>query len=158
MATCQVATYKGKVAQTTYFSASGGRTESRFLGGPPVPWLESVKDPYDHYSPQHRWTFRFSQAEMDSRLAPYLDGKLRRIEVTKRGDSPRIDYANLVGSRGTTEVRGDTLATALGLYDRWATFERSGGGKGRVERVVASEVPADLPVPGGSVGVPDPRP
>lgn len=122
----QVATFAGEVAQTTYFSSSGGRTESGFLGAPEVPYLRSVADPYDYYSPQHRWTFRFSQAEMDSRLGPYVRGRLRDVVVTKRGDSPRIDYARLVGSRGATTIRGDTLAAALGLYDRWAFFTKVG--------------------------------
>jgi stage II sporulation protein D len=120
----QVVTYHGKVIQATYFSSSGGRTESRFLGGPKVPYYESVKDPYDRYSPQHRWTFRFSQREMDSRLGPYVDGRLRRIKVLKRGDSPRIVTAKLIGSRGSSKVRGDTLQVALGLYDRWAYFKK----------------------------------
>ena len=120
----QVATYRGEVAQTTYFSSSGGRTESRFLGGPRVPYLRSVKDPYDYYSPLHRWTERFSQAEIDSRLAAYADGSVRRIEVTKRGDSPRIVRARLIASGGTTAIAGDTLQSALGLYSRWAFFKR----------------------------------
>ncbi len=61
---------------------------------------------------------------MNSRLGPYLDGSLRKIKVTKRGDSPRIDEAKLIGSGGTTKIRGDTLQYALGLYDRWAYFKR----------------------------------
>jgi stage II sporulation protein D len=125
----QVATFKGEVAQTTYFSSSGGRTESGFLGAPDVPYLKSVADPYDYYAPRHRWKFRFSQAAMDSRLGRYVRGGLREIKVIKRGDSPRIDYAKLVGTQGTTTVRGDTLRAALGLYDRWAFFKkvRTGG-------------------------------
>lgn len=124
----QVATYGGDVAQTTYFSSSGGRTESGFLGAPEVPYLHSVPDPYDHYSPQHRWTFRFTQAEIDARLGPYVSGRLRGIRVTKRGDSPRIDYARLIGTGGASTIRGDTLAAALGLYDRWAYFKKVRGG------------------------------
>ncbi len=120
----QVVTYRGQIAQTVYSSSSGGITESGFLGAPDVPYLQSVKDPYDYLSPLHRWTFRFSQAEMNSRLGGYLKGSLRRIQVTKRGDSPRIDYAKLIGTRGTTTIRGDSLAAALGLYDRWAYFRR----------------------------------
>src|SRR5262245_8645801 len=120
----EVATYGGAVAQTTYFSSSGGRTESGFLGAPEVPYLHSVADPYDYYAPQHRWTFRFSQAEMDSRLGSYVRGHLREIEVPKRGDSPRIEYARLIGTGGATTIRGDTLAAALGLYDRWAFFTK----------------------------------
>lgn len=125
----QVAKFGGAVAQTTYFSSSGGRTESGFLGAPDVPYLQSVDDPYDYYSPLHEWTFRFSQAEMNARLGSYVAGSLRGIRVTKRGDSPRIDYARLIGSGGAATIRGDTLAAALGLYDRWAFFRkvRSGG-------------------------------
>ena len=120
----QVATYGGEIAQTTYFSSSGGRTESGFLGAPEVPYLQSVPDPYDYYSPQHRWTFRFSQAEMNARLGPHVPGALRAIKVTKRGESPRIEYARLIGTRGAATIRGDTLAAALGLYDRWAYFTK----------------------------------
>ena len=83
----QVATYEGDVAQTTYFSASGGQTESGFLGAPQVPYLESVPDPYDYYSPLHRWTFHFTQAEMESRLAPYVPGRFRSIRVTSAATS-----------------------------------------------------------------------
>jgi stage II sporulation protein D len=120
----QVATYGGAIAQTTYFSSSGGRTESGFLGAPDVPYLQSVDDPYDYYSPLHEWTFRFSQAEMSSRLGAYVQGGLRGIRVTKRGDSPRIEYAQLIGTGGRSTIRGDTLAAALGLYDRWAFFRK----------------------------------
>lgn len=120
----QVVTYNGEIAQTTYFSSSGGMTESRFLGGPQVPYLESVQDPYDYYSPLHRWTVSFSEAEMDARLGPYLDGALLAIRVTQRGQSPRINYAKLIGTGGTTTIRGDTLAEALGLYERWAFFKK----------------------------------
>ena len=41
----QVATYGGEVAQTTYFSSSGGRTESGFLGAPEVPYLAASTTP-----------------------------------------------------------------------------------------------------------------
>jgi stage II sporulation protein D len=120
----EVVTYHGDPIQAVYFSASGGQTESGFLGAPEVPYLQSVNDPYDDYSPLHRWTLRFTQAEMDSRLGPFVDGHLRRIKVTERGDSPRINYARLIGSDGNSMIRGDTLRSALGLYDRWAHFDK----------------------------------
>jgi stage II sporulation protein D len=120
----QVVTYQGAIAQTTYFSSSGGKTESGFLGAPKVPYLRSVDDPYDYYSPLHRWTVRFTQAQMNARLGGYVRGSLRKIRVTKRGDSPRIVTAKLVGSGGTTKIRGDSLQAALGLYSRWAYFKK----------------------------------
>ena len=121
----EVATYHGDVAQTLYFSSSGGITESHFLGGPKVPYLESVKDPYDTYSPLHRWTMRFSQSEIDAKLGSYVEGSLRKVKANRSSESPRIDSARLVGTAGTTTIRGDTLAAALGLYSRWAFFKRA---------------------------------
>jgi hypothetical protein len=61
---------------------------------------------------------------MNAKLGPYVKGRLKRIVVTKRGDSPRIDRAKLIGSGGVAAVRGDTLQAALGLYDRWAYFKK----------------------------------
>ncbi len=81
----QVVTYQGEVVQTTYFSSSGGRTESGFLGAPDVPYLQSVEDPYDYYAPQHRWSFSFSQAEMSSRLGALPAGRSAR----NQGDQAR---------------------------------------------------------------------
>ncbi len=50
----------------------------------------------------------------------------RGIEVTGYvgGDSPRIDYARLIGTGGRSTIRGETLAATLGLYDRWAYFRK----------------------------------
>jgi hypothetical protein len=58
----------------------------------------------------------------DRRLHGLVDGTLERIIVTKRGVSPRIMSAQLVGSSGTTTVTGATLAAALGLESTWACF------------------------------------
>ena len=118
----QVVRYRGQLAQTFYFSTSGGRTESGFLGAPEVPYLRSVRDPYDYHSPLHAWTLRYSAAEMNLRLAAYVRGRLQRIRIVKRGDSPRIDRAVLIGTRGRSTIRGDTLQFALDAYDRWMSF------------------------------------
>jgi stage II sporulation protein D len=137
----EVVLYNGRIARTYFFSTSGGRTENvefAFIGADPVPYLKSVNDPYDGLSPLHTWRLRIPHATMQSRLAGHVSGRLRRIEVTKRGVSPRIVRARLVGSAGTTMIRGDTLQHALGLYDRWAYFSRAGAGQGT------------QPAPGGS--------
>jgi stage II sporulation protein D len=122
----EVVTYRGGIAQTYFMASSGGRTESveNSFYGPPVPYLKSVRDPYDYYSPLHKWTLRFSAAQMNSRLAGYVNGRLRRIVVTKRGVSPRIVWARLYGTGGVTKIRGDSLQYALGGYDRWMHIEK----------------------------------
>lgn len=119
--------YRGHVATAYYFSSSGGRTEAvqfAFPGATPAPYLKSVNDPYDGISPDHSWTVRYSQAEMESRLAGLFSGRLRKIKVLKRGDSPRIVRAKVIGSRGSSKTTGPTLQARLGLKSTWARFRR----------------------------------
>jgi stage II sporulation protein D len=122
----EVVKYGSEIAQTFYFSTSGGRTESveNSFYGPSIPYLKSVVDRFDYHSPLHTWRLRLSGPEISSRLGRYLKGRLRRIVVVERGDSPRIVWARLVGTRGTTGIRGDNLQYALGAYDRWMTFSK----------------------------------
>jgi stage II sporulation protein D len=128
----QVVLYAGNVAQTFFFSTSGGHTEnnefsSLDFGQPAIPYLRGVDDPYeaDAGSPYERWKRKFSFGRMNAALrALGLRGKLRNIAVTQRGTSPRIVHANLVGTGGTTTVIGPQLRDALGLPDTWAFFKK----------------------------------
>jgi stage II sporulation protein D len=127
----QVVLYNGRVAQTYYFSTSGGSTEnneysSLGFGGTPIPYLRGVPDPYDSLSPYHRWKRKFSQAAIQSRLGDLVRGKVKNIIVTQTGASPRIVRATLVGSGGSRNVTGPTLKAHLGLPDTWATFRKVG--------------------------------
>jgi stage II sporulation protein D len=128
----QVVLYGGKVAQTFFFSTSGGHTEnnefsSLGFGQPAIPYLRGVDDPYEAEagSPYEHWKRKFSVSRMNSALrAIGLRGKLKNIAVTQRGTSPRIVRANLIGTGGTTAVNGPQLRTALGLPDTWAFFKK----------------------------------
>jgi stage II sporulation protein D len=115
----------GKIARTYYFSTSGGRTENSefgFPGGSRISYLKSVKDPYDDESPHHRWKEKFSQGAMESKLG--VSGNLRKVNVVKKGRSPRIVKARIVGSGGSESVSGTTLQARLGLLSSWATFKK----------------------------------
>ena len=115
----------GKIATTYYHSTSGGRTESSefgFPGGSSRSYLKSVRDPHDDASPYHRWKEKFSQGAMESKLG--VAGKLRKIEIVKKGVSPRIVKARIVGSRGKETVSGATLQARLGLLSSWAKFRK----------------------------------
>jgi stage II sporulation protein D len=125
----KVVKHNGKVATTFFFSTSGGRTESvefSFVGSGPKPYLKSVKDPFDTASPYHRWKETFTQSEMEARLGDLVQGSLQAIQVTRRGRSPRIVSAKVVGSGGTTEASGPTLQARLGLRSTWAFFDKRG--------------------------------
>jgi stage II sporulation protein D len=122
----QVVMYGGRIAETFFSACSGGHTESvqNVFSGPPVPYLVGVPDPYDGACPLHNWKLEFTGPEISSRLGAYLDGRLKQVVITKRGVSPRIVEAKLIGTAGTTEVRGEQLETALGAYSTWMAFQK----------------------------------
>jgi stage II sporulation protein D len=121
----QVVMYGGEVAQTFYSACSGGHTESVVnVFGTYIPYLVGVPDPYDYYCPLHKWTLKFTGPEISERLGGYLKGKLKQVVVTKRGVSPRIITAKLVGTGGVSTVTGSELEVALGGYDSWMNFQK----------------------------------
>ncbi len=127
----EVLTYRGEIAETYFSACSGGHTESvqNVFFGPSVPYLVGVNDPYDYYCPLHSWKLRFSNPEISARLDGHLEGRLKKVQVTRRGTSPRIVWARLYGTGGVTRIRGDELASALGGYDRWLTFHKVVNGR-----------------------------
>ena len=122
----QVVTYLGEPITTFFFSTSGGRTEdveNGFPGASPKPYLKSVADPYDDASPKHRWgPYRFSVSEVQRRLGGLVKGRFRSIRVTRRGSSPRVVSAQVIGTKGSTVVSGASLKARFDLFDTWATF------------------------------------
>jgi stage II sporulation protein D len=132
----QVVEYGGKIAQTLFSACSGGHTESiqNVFGGTAIPYLQGVPDPFDDVCPLHEWTLKFSGPEISSKLGSYLDGKLKQVVITKRGVSPRIIAAKLIGTGGVTTVSGEQLEVALGGYDTWMTFEKVVSGPAKEAR------------------------
>lgn len=125
----EVVVYGDRVAETYFSACSGGHTESvqNVFFGPPVPYLVGVPDPYDGACPLHTWKLELSGREISAKLGGHLDGRLKRVVVTRRGVSPRIVEAKLIGTRGTTRVRGDQLQSALGAYSTWMKFRKLAG-------------------------------
>jgi stage II sporulation protein D len=120
----QIVTYGGQPVITYFFASSGGHTESvqdSFIGSTPEPWLVGVADPFEG-APLHRWTVSMSFASATSHLGGLVDGSFKGIEVLRRGSSPRIVSAEVLGSKGHTLASGPELAARLGLYDTWAYF------------------------------------
>jgi stage II sporulation protein D len=81
----QVLTWNGQVARTYYSSSSGGRTEAvqdAWPGTAPVPYLRSVPDPYDTYSPHHTWgPFAVSPSRLGASLG--LGGAVESVRVQR---------------------------------------------------------------------------
>lgn len=123
----RVVTVGGAVAQTFFFSTSGGRTASNEegFGGAPLSYLRAVDDPHDDLSPVHTWTARFSRREAQRRLRDLVAGRLRAISVASRSPSGRAATVLLRGSRGDATVSAASVRTALGLRSTW--LERISG-------------------------------
>lgn len=157
----QVLAYEGEVIPAFFFSTSGGRTEdveNVWYDAAPRPYLRSVRDPYDRISPRRRWEVRFTTEQMERRLRGLVKGSFRRIVVRRRGASPRVVAADVVGSEGRTRVSGATLKARLRLDDTWAYFRRisSRGGRSIAGRSILG---AFLPLPRWEItGSVTPRP
>jgi len=119
----QVVDYAGQPVTTYFFASSGGMTEDiadSFLGAEAEPWLVGVADAYE--TKASSWKLSVSFGSAASRLRGLVKGSFRGIEVLKRGVSPRIVAAEVLGSRGVTKVSGPELAGRLGLTSTWAFF------------------------------------
>ena len=117
-------TYDGKPIFAAYFSCSGGHTENIELawsGGSKIPYLKGVSDPYDYYGSLHDWgPLHRSASQVGGPLA--ANGSLRAVYTVKRGTSPRIVKAAIIGSGGTKYIDGGSLRIKLGLNSAWAVI------------------------------------
>jgi stage II sporulation protein D len=158
----QIVEYGGKPAITYYFASSGGMTEdiqNSFLGSTPEPWLQGVADTYETRSSS--WKLSVSFATAAARLSGLVKGSFRGIEVLKRGVSPRIIAAEVLGSRGNSPVSGPELAARLGLTSTWAYFSVKSGTNVKREPDVSGQTPFTTPpaeTPPATAPAPTPTP
>ncbi|HKC77179.1 MAG TPA: SpoIID/LytB domain-containing protein, partial [Gaiellaceae bacterium] len=120
----QVLMWDGEVARTYYSSSSGGRTEAvqdAWPGSSPIPYLRSVPDPYDTYSPHHDWgPFGFSGSRLGARLG--LGSAVESVRV-ERDQSLRAESVNFRLASGAVVSRSAVgVARALHLLSTWFSF------------------------------------
>ena len=116
------AVYAGvEVAQTFFFSTSGGRTAANeeVWGGLPISYLRAVKDPHDDLSPYHTWEARFSERDARRRLREVTAGTLKGLRVAGRTPSGRVATVEVRGSKGVRKVGGAAIRTELELRSTW---------------------------------------
>jgi SpoIID/LytB domain protein len=117
----QVLTYGGQVARTYYSSSSGGRTEAvedAWPGASPIPYLRSVPDPYDTYSPHHDWgPYQLSATRLAARLG--LGSPVESVSV-HRNAAWRVQSVDFRLTTGAVVNRsGERIARALHLLSTW---------------------------------------
>jgi stage II sporulation protein D len=119
--TGEVVTSAGQVAQTFFFSTSGGTTANNeeVWGGTPISYLRSVEDPHDDLSPYHRWTARFTVRQARRKLAGLGVGDFRAMKVIARTSSDRAATVEVTGKDGTIDVPAARIQALLGLRSTW---------------------------------------
>ena len=117
----QVLTWNGAVARTYYSSSSGGRTEAvqdAWPGAAPIPYLRSVPDPYDSYSPHHNWgPYNFSSARLAAQLG--LGSAVDSVSVQRDGSFRAESVVFHLASGGVVRRSAPQVAKALGLLSTW---------------------------------------
>ena len=115
----RVVLWRGSVAQTFFFSSSGGRTATItdvWPAAQPLPYLVSVSDPYDSISPYHDWRpLAFTAAGAARKLG--VPGLVDLVATTNR--SLRAASVTATGSRGKTRLDPATVEARLGLRSTW---------------------------------------
>lgn len=115
----QVVLWNGKVADTLFFSTSGGRTNSALdATGTAVPYLVSVADPYDTLSPYHDWgPVLFDGAKVANQLK--LPPPIVSLTLVT-GTAGRTKNVTAVGANDTqATVTGARFRELLGLRSTW---------------------------------------
>jgi stage II sporulation protein D len=147
----QIVLYAGKPVITYFFASSGGMTENvenAWPGAEPEPWLKGVADIYDA-GPATKWKLSLSFAAASRELRGLFRGAFRGIEVLKRGVSPRIVSARVLGSRGSSLLSGPELAGRFGLSSTWAYFSVRNGAVTVPEPDRSGQSRGQLPAPEG---------
>ena len=111
----QVLVWHDTIIPAYYFSSSGGRTSSIHDEWPKaqqVPYLVSVRDPYDYISPHHVWPSTvLSAAQVGAKLG--VSG-VRDLRVLTNS-SGRARAVRVLTSHGWRTFAGDTVRTKFGL-------------------------------------------
>jgi stage II sporulation protein D len=126
----EAVTYHGTIVPAFFFSSSGGHTESinDAWGGPAVPYLVGVPDPYDGISPMDPWPAppTYTGTRLGQLLG--LGAPVTRIAIISQGASPRVRMTRISLANGSSvNVSGAAIQDALGLPSTWFVPVASGG-------------------------------
>jgi len=119
-----VLTYRSALAETYYFSSSGGHTlNSQDAWSSSVPYLQSVDDAWSQTSsnPNRSWSTGRSQSSVAS-LFGLKD--VYKLSITSRYDGGGIRSVTATASNGDTKTisgKADYMRSRLGLKSAWVT-------------------------------------
>jgi stage II sporulation protein D len=112
---------------TFHLSASG---EVDYLEVRPAPNGAAA----DRFSPFTNWSTELSLGQVQSRLSHAARGvgSITNVRVAGRGSSRRVIDLEIIGTEGTTHLRGGGIRSALGLREQLFVIDREYDSQGRV--------------------------
>lgn len=117
----EVLAHRGDIIAAYYFASSGGRTaavQDIWPGSRPIPYLVSVRDPYDSVCPSvHRWgPFTYSERGLARKLG--VSGRLLDVRTVVNA-SRRVTWVVVRTPTARTQIPAARVRTMLGLRSTW---------------------------------------
>lgn len=116
----QVLMYDGNVAQTLFFSTSGGYTaDVKNVWGTAVPYLCGVEDPYENptEASKHSWTATLSNADIKNALANLGVNIGDIVNVTAKIDNTTHVYQlDIEGTNGSHTLKNQSVCSAFSSF------------------------------------------
>lgn len=109
-----VATYQGKVAETVFFSTSGGHTEDpQYVWGNPIAYLKAVPDPYEVEPEGKPWTRTITLSEVDRCLTNQRVsiGKAKGVKINSYTPAGRVNELEIIGTSGSHKIVRENIRT-----------------------------------------------
>lgn len=110
----KIARYNNQVAETLYFSTSGGVTEdAKYVWGNEVPYLKSVKDLYETEPAQKSWMRTITLEEIGRCLATQniSIGTPIGVQIVSRTPGGRVQELKILGTQGDHTVKNESVRT-----------------------------------------------
>lgn len=135
----EIATYNGNIAETLYYSTSGGYTEDPYyVWGNKVPYLQAVPDPYEVEPEMKPWSRKITLSEVEQcvRAKGGNIGSVIGVKLVSRTPSGRVNQMEILGTNGTYSVKNEDVRTFFGptkegsLRSRMFQFIPYGGESG----------------------------
>lgn len=119
----KILTYDNKPIEASFFSTSNGYTENaEAYWTSAIPYLKSVKSPWDKKSPKYLATQTFSVSEFQQKLGVQLSGQSTVGQITARTPGHQVATAFINGKK----LKGRDIREKLGLRSADFEWKRNG--------------------------------
>lgn len=114
----KVLMYNGELADTYYYSCSGGYTANNeeVWNGSPVPYLRAKEDIYSKDTPHSNWTYTLSKSEFNRIIKSkgYDVGDIISVETKKDSVGARVVELVVKGTNGERVILKDNVRAIFG--------------------------------------------